>query len=301
MFIAAVAGAVVAGRWISQMNREEQRPEFGLAEGGRLATLFALTTAVLVGAFFSPLPPGQGFRLADYYQASAHEGALGHTLDLIPTDAVVSAQNAVFPHLSRRPVIYLFPTVADAEYVVLDLDHSADKIPLDDQLYSSTVDGLLADPDFHVVAFDNGALLLQRGPGEAPPGFAQTLADYRGGLYRSAVVEYRGPTRLRADDMVEAEVVLENRGTQHWETADPFPINLSYHWWTPDGDKVDWYGVQTPLGQIVKPDDVLVLPARFVTPSQPGAYVLEWDLVHEGRTWFGDQGGITLQVNVTVE
>jgi hypothetical protein len=101
--------------------------------------------------------------------------------------------------------------------------------------------------------------------------------------------------------MVEAEVVLENRGTQRWETADPFPINLSYHWWTPDGDQVDWFGVQTPLGQIVKPDDVLVLPARFVTPSQPGDYVLEWDLVHEGRTWFGDQGGITLRVNVTVE
>jgi hypothetical protein len=55
------------------------------------------------------------------------------------------------------------------------------------------------------------------------------------------------------------------------------------------------------LGEIVKPDDVLVLPARFVTPSEPGNYVLEWDLVHVGRTWFGDQGGITLQVNVTVE
>ena len=101
--------------------------------------------------------------------------------------------------------------------------------------------------------------------------------------------------------MVEAEVVLENRGTQRWETADPFPINLSYHWWDANGNPVDWYGVPTPLGQIVKPDDVLVLPARFVTPSQPGDYVLEWDLVHEGRTWFGDQGSITLRVNVTVE
>jgi hypothetical protein len=301
LFIAAGGGAVVAGRWISRMNRLEQHRSFALAEGARLATLFALTTAVLVGLFFSPLPPGREFRLADYYQVGAHQGALGHTLDLIPVDAVVSAQDGLFPHLSRRPVIYLFPTVADAEYVVLDLDYSADKVPLDDELYSPSVDGLLADPNFHVVAFDNGALLLRRGPGEAPPGFAQTLADYRGGLYRSAVMDYRGTTRLMVDDLIEAEVVVENRGTQSWETAGAYPINLSYHWWDAEGNPVDWYGILTPLGQTVKPGEALSLPARFVTPSEPGEYALEWDLVHEGRTWFGDQGGITLRVNVTVE
>jgi hypothetical protein len=255
----------------------------------------------VVGLFFSPVPPGWGFRLTDHFQLNEHQQALARTQDLIPADAVVSAQSHLYPHLSRRPVIYLFPTVADAEYVVLDLDYGADRMPLDEDLFVPTVEGLLADPNFHIVAFDNGALILQRGPGEAPAGFAETMADYRGGLYRSAIVEYRGPTRLKADKMYEVGVVLENRGTQSWETAGPYPINLNYHWWTADGTPVEWYGLPTLLSQVVKPGEVHPQEARFVTPTQPGDYVLEWDLVHEGRTWFGDQGSITLRVEVTVE
>jgi uncharacterized membrane protein len=229
MFIAAVLGAVNAGRWLARAGRARGM-ELPAMEGCRLTTLFALTATVLVGLFFSPLPPGWGFRLADHYQVGVHRQALAHTLDLVPADTVVSAQSHLFPHLSRRPVIYLFPTLADAEYVVLDLDYSADRMPLDEHLFSPTVDGLLADPSFHV--FANGALVMQRGPGEAPAGFAEELADYRAGLYRSAVVEYRGPTQLKSDTMYETGVAFENRGTQSWQTAGPNPINLSYQWWT---------------------------------------------------------------------
>jgi uncharacterized membrane protein len=311
LFIAAVLGAVNAGRWVTRTARREKGVDPPTLEGRRLVTLFALTTTLLVGLFFSPFPPGWGFRLADHYQISEHERALARTLELIPAEAIVSAPSPLFPHLSGRPVIYLFPTVADAEYVMLDLDYSADKDAgrtstsverrLDERLFSLTVDGLLSDPNFHVVAFDNGALILQRGPGEAPAGFAKTLADYRTGLYRSAIVEYKGPTQLKAGNMYQARIVLENRGTQSWETTGPYPINLNYHWWTANGTPVEWYGLPTPLNRVVNPGDVHSQQVRFVTPTQPGDYVLEWDLVHEGRTWFGDQGGITLRVEVTVE
>jgi hypothetical protein len=101
--------------------------------------------------------------------------------------------------------------------------------------------------------------------------------------------------------MVQAEVVLENRGTQSWETVGPYPIYLSYHWWTADGDLLEPFGLPTALGQAVKPGETLIRRVRFLTPAEPGRYVLEWDLVHERRTWFGDQGGITLRVDVTVE
>ena len=301
LFIAAVSGAVNAGRWAVRLSGREKGLDLPTLAGARLITLFALTTTFLVGLFFSPFPPGWEFRLADHRQIGEHERALDRTLDLIPTDAIVSAQSHLFPHLSRRPAIYLFPTVADAEYVMLDLDYAADEMPLDEPLFSSAVNELLANSSFHVIAFDDGALILQRGTGEDPAGFAEALADYRTGLYRSAIAEYRGPTQLKAENVYEARIVLENRGTQSWETAGPYPINLSYHWWTSDGAPVDWYGLPTPLSRVVKPGDALAQQVRFVTPTQPGDYVLEWDLVHEGRTWFGDQGGITLRVEVTVE
>ena len=311
LFIAAVVGAVHTGRWVARPERREKETELPMMEGRRLITLFALTSAFLVGLFLSPFPPGWRFRLADHYQIGEHERALTRTLDLIPAEAIVSAQSSIFPHLSGRSVIYLFPTVADAEYVILDLDYSADNDTgrtstsverrLDEHHFSPTVDGLLSDPNFHVVAFDNGALILQRGPGEVPAGFSETLTDYRSGLYRSAIIEYTGPTQLKAGNMYEARIVLENRGTQRWKTVGPYPINLSYHWWTANGTPLEWYGVPNPLSRVVKPGDTHSQQARFVTPTQPGDYVMEWDLVHEGRTWFGDQGGITLRVEVTVE
>jgi uncharacterized membrane protein len=305
LFIATVLGAVNARRWLARPSLPTQTKEgdtwLSPVGGDRLAALFALTATVLTALFFSPLPPGWEFRLANYYQVGDHEQAITRTLDLIPAEAIMSAQSGLFPHLSRRPTIYLFPTVADAEYVVVDLDYGANKTPIDEFVFYLTVDGLLADPAFHVAAFDNGVLLLQRGPGQAPPAFAETLADYETGLYRLALVEYRGPTRLRADNLYQTTVVLENRGTQSWETRGSYPIYLSYRWWTADGKLVELDGLRNSLTQAVKPGDTLAQQARFVTPAEPGSYVLEWDLVHEDRTWFGEQGGITLRLEVTVE
>ncbi len=306
LFIAVIWGSVNVGRWIARLSASWERPALSPAtrakvEGRRLVTIFVLITTLMVTWFFSPLPPGRQFRLAHYYQVSEHERALARILDLIPPDAIVSAQSGIFPHLSRRPVIYLFPTIADAEYVVLDLDYSANKTPVDEYVFYTAVEGLLADPAFHAVAFDKGALLLQRGPGQAPPAFTENLADYSAGLYRSALVEYRGPTRLQAGNMYQSVVVLENRGTQSWETVGSYPIYLSYHWWTADGNLVAWDGLRNSLPQNVKPGDTLARQVRFITPTEPGDYVLEWDLVHENRTWFGEQGGITLRLDVTVE
>jgi uncharacterized membrane protein len=301
LFIAAVEGAVRLGRWASRLSIRQPSSEFNVVAGGRLVTLFAFMTTLLTLLFFGPLPPDWRLRLVDYYRLTDHQQSLARIVDLVPTDAIVSGQNNLFAHLSRRRVIYLFPTVAEADYVVLDLDNGADKTPIDPKLFYSTVEGLLADPSFHVAAFEDGALVLQRGSGQPPPGFAENLADYNAGLYRSAIVDYLGPIRLQANNMYQAEVVLENRGTQTWQTDKPYPIYLSYHWWTPDGSLVEWNGVRNSLERAVKPEDVFAQRVRLITPARPGNYVLEWDLLHEYQAWFSDRGGITLRVDVVVE
>jgi uncharacterized membrane protein len=301
LFIAVVGGAAGLGRRASRLSSRRLFSVLTVVAAGRLVTLFAFITTLLSLLFFGPLPPDWRFRVADYYRLTDHQQALARTVDLVPADAIVSGQDGLFPHLSRRPVIYLFPTVADADYVVLDIDYSADKMPLDPKLFYSTVEGLLADPSFHVAAFEDGALLLQRGPGQPPPAFSENLADYSTGLYRSAIIDYRGPVRMQADNMYQAEVVLENRGTQTWWTDTPYPIYLSYHWWTSDGTLVEWNGVRSTLEQAVKPEDVYTQPVLLTSPARPGHYVLEWDLLHEYHAWFGDRGGITLRVDVVVE
>jgi hypothetical protein len=44
-------------------------------------------------------------------------------------------------------------------------------------------------------------------------------------------------------------------------------------------------------------------PQTFVVPvivSAPGVYEIEFDLVHEGHTWFAERGGRTATATVTV-
>jgi uncharacterized membrane protein len=308
LFVAVVQGVRGASVWLARLSRRTKRFNISSAQGIRPLALFALSTSLLTTLLGGPkwlpgdiLPPGWYLNPARYYEMDQHERALERTLEVVPAEVVVSAQGSLLPHLSRRPVIYLFPTIADAEFVVLDLDYSASKAPLDEILFQSTLDGLLADPTFHVAAFDTGVLVLKRGPGQAPPAFAETLADYRGGLYRSAMVEYRGPVALRAGHLYQTQVLLENRGTQSWETDAPYPIYLSYHWWAADGSLVEWNGVRNSLQQAIKPDEVAQQQVRLISPATPGDYVLEWDLVHDRRAWFSDRGGITLRVNVVVE
>jgi uncharacterized membrane protein len=82
VFIAAVLGALNAGRWAAHLARRTKRIELPWAEGVRLTTLFALTTTFVVGLFFSPVPPGWGFRLTDHFQLNEHQQALARTQDL---------------------------------------------------------------------------------------------------------------------------------------------------------------------------------------------------------------------------
>ncbi|MBA2441630.1 MAG: DUF2079 domain-containing protein [Rubrobacter sp.] len=70
-----------------------------------------------------PLPvfnaPGNNFSVIDP-PPEEHLEALDEAVALIPDDARVSASNQIGPHLAHRPYLYLFPTVRDADYVIVD-------------------------------------------------------------------------------------------------------------------------------------------------------------------------------------
>lgn len=45
-----------------------------------------------------------------------------------------------------------------------------------------------------------------------------------------------------------------------------------------------------------------ILCANVQAPSSPGSYIVEFDMVQEGVTWFNQQGGwLTVRVPVTVQ
>ncbi|HUV93331.1 MAG TPA: DUF2079 domain-containing protein [Anaerolineae bacterium] len=120
-----------------------------------------MTGAALVGfLFYSPAPGGRGYSAERYRVEPRHR--IGHSLlRSIPSDAVLSAQCALVPHVSNRREIFEFPRkLHRAEYVALDLEGHL--YPLDPPSYAERVKGLLADPEWSLVRDCSGFVILKR-------------------------------------------------------------------------------------------------------------------------------------------
>lgn len=114
------------------------------------------------------MPFSLGFQ---WPQASAHALLAQRFEDMIPSDASVSAQSSLVPHISHRTSIYLFPYQdKNVDYVFLDV--SSDIYPyFSTYYYLHEVKDLLLGGKFGVVAAQDGYLLLKRGlppPGVSP-------------------------------------------------------------------------------------------------------------------------------------
>jgi len=95
-----------------------------------------------------------------------HGAPRGHACQESSPERSVSASSALVPRVSRRPSVYVFPAVLDAEYVFVDLRASPAPTSAGDAF--RRVRGLLADGGWTVDAADDGLLLLHREP-DAPP------------------------------------------------------------------------------------------------------------------------------------
>lgn len=84
---------------------------------------------------------------------------------------------------------------------------------------------------------------------------------------------------------LEVRLRIRNEGTETWrpELLD----NVAYHWYSASGELIRRDGRRTRLPHPVPPGgevEVVVVVDPF---PEPGARVLEWDLVRESVTWFG--------------
>jgi glycosyltransferase involved in cell wall biosynthesis len=91
------------------------------------------------------------------------------------------------------------------------------------------------------------------------------------------------------DQQAVAEVRVRNTGRLTW-----FPdwsrraglLRLSHHLRSARGKVLVWDGERTPVLARVPPGAEHTFFHMFRTPSQPGDYVMEWDMIAEGESWF---------------
>lgn len=112
---------------------------------------------------FGNTPLALGFQWPD--AQIRHQTAL-QMLQLVPADAVISAQTGLSTHLTHRPGIYLFPELTSAaygpaEYIVLDL--SSNIYPIFDlAIYNRRVSELKESGDYTVIFDQDDYLLLRK-------------------------------------------------------------------------------------------------------------------------------------------
>jgi len=128
-----------------------------------------------------------------------------------------------------------------------------------------------------------------------------------GDWYRAVITPSGGkPGRLPpvlAPGSTATEILeVENRGALPWQRVPPCPVALSYHWLEAGtGAVVVRDGLRTILPGDLTTGGRLQVRAKIRAPSQPGRYILWWDLVHEHTTWFSERGDPGLREPVVVD
>jgi hypothetical protein len=160
LVIASVFGAKRVTQWLARFV--PPAIEYAPLVVPFVALVFSLSENATQGI----LPPSRRFVWPPLSERAARAAPL---LAQIPGDAAVSVQSNLFPHVSLREKVYVFPAIEDAEYVLNDVLGIPSPLYPDD--LAGRVDAVRADPQFETLAAEDGYLLLRRRPrpsGDAP-------------------------------------------------------------------------------------------------------------------------------------
>ncbi len=138
-------------------------------------SLVAVTGALVQSRQHGILPPARRYV---WPEASGRLERLRPLLARIPAGAPVSAQSNVFPHLSNRERVYVFPAIEDARFVLVDVAGTSDPLYPDELYTEASV--LLASGRYVLLDANDGFVLFERldharplvgSPASPPPPF----------------------------------------------------------------------------------------------------------------------------------
>jgi uncharacterized membrane protein len=183
VFAGAVLGLARVRRWLAARSAAAWRRSADLATIGGLATA-VLTATVIANFALGPLPfslPGAHYSGRNY-AVSGHAKVLDMAIRTIPSggDVTVSTENNAGSHLSARRVVYTFPYIGNAQYVIVDdkngfvYDHS------DTVGHSQALGALVLNQAYQSIFARDGVYVFKRvgaGSGAAGAGSAKAAAS----------------------------------------------------------------------------------------------------------------------------
>ena len=113
-------------------------------------TVFILLASVLLTVHLGRSPVGGGHSARRYARRDSHGQAL-EALAMIPAEAAVSAHSQLGAHLTGRRDIFQFPTLENAEVILLDIAPDAVTFPLSEDAYRQTIADIRASNRWQVL------------------------------------------------------------------------------------------------------------------------------------------------------
>jgi LCP family protein required for cell wall assembly len=109
------------------------------------------------------------------------------------------------------------------------------------------------------------------------------------------------PNEVKTGQQFTTYVDVTNNGFMTWVNSDPQRVDLGLHWYDRDTREVPYFDADSgELPENVGHGETVTVEMKITAPPKPGRYILVYDLVHEGVTWFAHQGVIPLEIDVDV-
>jgi SAM-dependent methyltransferase len=146
-----------------------------------------------------------------------------------------------------------------------------------------------------------GLLIFQLPSHQESPADAEIKAmpddAYKASIELSAAV----PARVAASETLALTFKVRNDSGHSWRQPDVGPLAVGNHWYDATGERmVVQDDGRAPLLQVVTPGLEWPVLITMRAPAEPGTYVGEVDLVHEGISWFAHKGSRPLRFTIVV-
>jgi uncharacterized membrane protein len=286
-----VIAAAYGTDWLAWQARKWTRGEDRVYKVVSLILVGTGLTVALIHHYQNGVSPwSRRFALEPIAEHARRAEPFIEWVNSLPPETPVAVGSNFYPHVGHREQVYLFPTVSDAQVILLDTTGPATPVGTGEQ--AQIVRELLDYAQFGIAESDHGFLLLARdldqyrlspsfydafraegGTPQAPIG-----ADF-GGLLRLEGVTWAVRPVVRPEQVVEI--------TTYWQALSPVEdeIRLVFYFWDQDGNLVrvqpeeqaaNWYPTWLwEPGQTVKvtlpPLPVGDLPHAGVALLNPGA------------------------------
>ncbi len=120
--------------------------------------------------------------------------------------------------------------------------------------------------------------------------------------YNSQIETKQREITVQEGDRFPLRFKMANRGKMAWRSEGEFPCFLSYHLYSRENMRTIRYDNRRfSLPQQVEPGQKIEMEIILTAPLEAGGYLLQFDMVREGKAWFRDYGARTEFVRLTVE